>query len=332
MTKLIIQIPCLNEAQTLGATINDLPREIPGIDVIELLVIDDGSSDNTAEVAKQLGVHHIVRHIKNKGLAAAFKTGLETSLRLQADIVVNTDADNQYQAADIPKLIEPILAGRAEIVVGDRGIGSLPDFSYLKQRLQTVGSWVIGKASGLHTPDATSGFRALSRNAAMHTIVLSGYSYTLESLIQAGAYSIAVEFVPVGVNPQSRPSRLMKSTWQYIRTSSVTIVRAYTLYQPLRVYSILSAALIFLGVIPGVRFLYFLSIGQTTGHVQSLILSAILLIAGFQALLVGIVSDLISSNRKLLEETVARVRRMEIDGLQTRPEFEAPLNKNEAAR
>lgn len=331
MTKLIVQIPCLNEAQTLAPTINDLPRQIPGIDVIEFLVIDDGSSDNTVEVAKQLGVHHIVRHIKNKGLAAAFKTGLEASLRQHADIIVNTDADNQYRAADIPKLIEPILAGRAELVVGDRGIGSLPDFSYLKQRLQMFGSWIIGKASGLHTPDATSGFRALSRNAAMQTIVLSGYSYTLESLIQAGACNIAVEFVPVGVNPQSRPSRLMKSIWQYVRTSSVAIVRAYTLYQPLRVYSILSATLIFLGVIPGVRFLYFLSIGQTTGHVQSLILSAILLIAGFQALLIGIVSDLIGSNRNLLEETVARVRRMEIDGLRIRLELEAPPDKNETA-
>lgn len=330
MTRLIIQIPCLNEEQTLGATIEDLPREIPGIDVIEFLVIDDGSSDKTAEVAKQLGVHHVVRHIRNKGLAAAFKTGLEASLRLRADIIVNTDADNQYQAADIPKLIEPILAGRAELVVGDRGVGSLPGFSFLKQRLQVFGSWVIGKASGLHTPDATSGFRALSRDAAMQTIVLSGYSYTLESLIQAGAYGVAVEFVPVGVNPQSRPSRLMKSMWQYVSTSSVAIVRAYTLYRPLRVYSILSAVLIVLGIIPGVRFLYFLYIGQTIGHVQSLILSAILLIVGFQALLVGIVSDLIGSNRKLLEETVTRVRRMEIDGLRSRREFEAVSTKSDA--
>ena len=329
MTRLIIQIPCLNEAETLGVTIGDLPREIPGVDVIEYLVIDDGSSDNTAEVAKQLGVHHVVRHIKNRGLAAAFKTGLEASLRLNADIIVNTDADNQYKAADIPKLIEPILTGRAELVVGDRGVGSLPDFSYLKQRLQTLGSWVIGKASNMHTPDATSGFRALSRNAAMHTIVLSGYSYTLESLIQAGAYGIAVEFVPVGINPQTRPSRLMKSMWQYISTSGVAIVRAYTLYQPLRVYSILSATLIFLGTIPGVRFLYFLYIGQTIGHVQSLILSAILLIVGFQALLVGIISDLIGSNRKLLEETVTRVRRMEIDGLQNRQESDETSSKND---
>ncbi len=331
MTKLIIQIPSLNEAQTLGPTIGDLPREIPSVDVIEYLVVDDGSSDNTAEVARQLGVDHVVRHIKNRGLAAAFKTGLEASLRLGADIIVNTDADNQYQAADIPKLIEPILAGRAELVIGDRGVGSLPGFSFLKQRLQKLGSWVIGKASGLQTPDATSGFRALSRNAAMHTIVLSDYSYTLESLIQAGASGIAVEFVPVGVNPQSRPSRLMKSMWQYIGASSVAIVRAYTLYKPLRVYSILSAVLIFLGMIPGLRFLYFLYIGETVGHVQSLILSAILLIVGFQTLLVGIISDLVASNRKLIEETLARVRRMEIDSLQSRQETETPVSKNDPA-
>jgi len=327
MIKLVIQIPCFNEAQTLALTIDDLPREIPGVDVVEFLVIDDGSSDDTSKVARQLGVHHVVRHLRNKGLAAAFKTGLEASLSLQADIIVNTDADNQYQAADIPKLIEPILAGRAELVVGDRGVGSLPDFSYFKRQLQKLGSWVIDKASGLHTPDATSGFRALSKNAAMHTMVLSGYSYTLESLIQAGANGISVEFVPVGVNPQSRPSRLMKSMWQYVHTSSVSILRAYTLYKPLRVYSILSAVLIFLGIVPGVRFLYFLYIGKTVGHVQSLILSAILLIVGFQTLLFGIVSDLVGSNRKLLEETLVRVRRMEIDGLKTGLNIEAPFER-----
>lgn len=322
MTKLIIQIPCLNEAQTLAPTIADLPRELPGVDVIEYLVIDDGSSDDTAQVARQLGVHHVIRHTRNRGLATAFRTGLDTSLRLGADIIVNTDADNQYQGADIAKLVEPIVARRAELVVGDRGVGSLPNFSYLKQRLQTLGSWVIGKASGLHTPDATSGFRALSRRAAMQTIVLSGYSYTLESLIQAGANGVAAEFVPIRINPQTRPSRLMKSMAQYIRTSGVAIVRAYTLYRPLRVFTLLGIALIVMGVIPGVRFLYFLSIGQTTGHVQSLILSAILLIIGFQSLLIGIVSDLIGSNRKLLEETVVRVRRLEIDGAQTPPDLE----------
>lgn len=312
MTKLIIQIPCLNEAETLKPTIDDLPRNIPGVDIIEYLVIDDGSTDNTSEVAKQVGVHHVVRHTRNRGLATAFRTGIETSLRLGADIIVNTDADNQYQADDIQKLVEPILDRRADLVVGDRGVGSLAHFSRLKQRLQTFGSWVIGKASGLHTPDATSGFRALSRFAAMNTVVLGSYSYTLESLIQAGAHRMAVEFVPIRINPQTRPSRLMKSMWQYIRTSTVAIVRAYTLYSPLRVFTILGVVLILMGLIPGIRFIYLLSIGQTTGHVQSLILTAILMIMGFQSLLAGIMSDLIGSNRKLLEETITRVRRIEI--------------------
>ncbi|MBL4743050.1 MAG: glycosyltransferase family 2 protein [Cycloclasticus sp.] len=313
MTKLIIQIPCLNEADHLAATIADLPREIPGIDEIEYLIIDDGSTDNTSEVAVQLGVHHVVRHIRNKGLATAFRTGLDACLRLGADIIVNTDADNQYQGADIPLLIEPILAGRAELVVGDRGVGSLDHFSYLKQRLQSLGSWVIGRASGLHTPDATSGFRALARHAAQNTVVLSDYSYTLESLIQAGDSKLAVEFVAIGINPQTRPSRLMKSMWQYIRTSTVAIVRAYTLYRPLRVFTLLGLLLIGLGLIPGVRFIYLFSIGETQGHIQSLILSSILLIMGFQSLLVGLVADLIGSNRKLLEEVVVRIRRLELD-------------------
>lgn len=329
MTKLIIQIPCLNEAKTLGSTIDDLPRELPGIDEIEYLVIDDGSSDNTSEVAKQAGVHHVVQHTRNMGLATAFRTGLEACLRLGADIIVNTDADNQYQAADIQKLVEPILAKRADLVVGDRGVGTLPNFTYLKQRLQILGSWVIGKASGLDTPDATSGFRALSRRAAMHTIILSEYSYTLESLIQAGHYKMAVEFVPVRINPETRPSRLMKSMGQYINTSTIAIVRAYTLYRPLKVFTILGVVLIFFGLIPGVRFLYLLSIGETTGHVQSLILTAILLLMGFQSLLMGVISDLVASNRKLLEETLTRVRRLEIDSQLTKPELEEGSSNND---
>lgn len=316
MTKLIIQIPCLNEADHLAETIADLPKEISGVDNIEYLVIDDGSTDNTSEVATQLGVHHVIRHTRNKGLATAFRTGLDACLRLGADIIVNTDADNQYQGADIPLLIEPILAGRAELVVGDRGVGSLEGFSYLKQRLQTLGSWVIGKASGLHTPDATSGFRALSRQTAQNTVVLSDYSYTLESLIQAGESKLAVEFVNIRINPQTRPSRLMKSMWQYIRTSTVAIVRAYTLYRPLRVFTILGFILIGLGLIPGVRFIYLFSIGETKGHIQSLILSSILLIIGFQSLVIGLLADLIGSNRKLLEEVIGRVRRLELSSNQ----------------
>jgi glycosyltransferase involved in cell wall biosynthesis len=304
----------LNEAKHLADTVADLPRAIDGVDEIEYLVIDDGSVDGTAEVAESVGVHHVVRHCRNRGLATAFRTGLDACLRLGADIIVNTDADNQYQGSDIPKIVAPIVEGRAELVVGDRGVGSLPNFSYLKQRLQDLGSWVIGKASGLKTPDATSGFRALSRSAAQNTIVLSGYSYTLESLIQAGDSKLAVEFVPISINPQTRPSRLMKSMWQYIRTSSLTIIRAYTLYRPLRVFSLVGILLIVLGLIPGFRFLYFYYIGEKVGHIQSLILSAILLIMGAQSLLIGLVADLIASNRKMLEETLVRIRRLELDG------------------
>ena len=304
----------MNEAKHLADTVADLPRIIDGVDVIEYLVIDDGSVDGTAEVAESVGVHHVVRHCRNRGLATAFRTGLDACLRLGADIIVNTDADNQYQGSDIPKIVAPIVEGRAELVVGDRGVGSLPNFSYLKQRLQDLGSWVIGKASGLKTPDATSGFRALSRSAAQNTIVLSGYSYTLESLIQAGDSKLAVEFVPISINPQTRPSRLMKSMWQYIRTSSLTIIRAYTLYRPLRVFSLVGILLIVLGLIPGFRFLYFYYIGEKVGHIQSLILSAILLIMGAQSLLIGLVADLIASNRKMLEETLVRIRRLELDG------------------
>ncbi len=242
MVKLIIQIPCLNEAATLPAAVRDLPKALPGVDRIEYLVIDDGSSDGTAEIASRTGVHHVVRHTANRGLAAAFATGLDACLRLGADIIVNTDADNQYQAQDISRLIAPILEGRADLVVGDRGVGELEAFSPLKRRLQRLGSWVIGRASGLHTPDATSGFRALTREAALRTLVLSDYSYTLETLIQAGARRLAVDSVRIGVNPQSRPSRLMRGIPDYLRNSSVTIIRAYTLYRPLRVFTLIGLA------------------------------------------------------------------------------------------
>jgi glycosyltransferase involved in cell wall biosynthesis len=311
MKKLIVQIPCYNEAATLPQTLASLPRQIPGIDRIEILIVDDGSKDETVRVARAAGVHHIVSFRRNLGLAAAFTAGLEESLRQGADIIVNTDADNQYEAKDIPRLIEPLLAGRADIVVGDRQVGRLPGFSPLKRRLQVLGSWVIGRASGLHTPDATSGFRALTRDAALRTFVLSGYSYTLETLIQAGASRMTVESVPIGINAQTRPSRLMRGIPHYIRKSSATILRAYTMYRPLRVFSALGGALIALGMIPGIRFLYLLSVGQRIGHVQSLILSAILIIVGFQVLMIGLLADLLSCNRKLLEEVIYRVRKME---------------------
>lgn len=313
MTTLVIQIPCFDEALTLPETLASLPRSIRGVDRIEIVIIDDGSSDGTADVARSLGVRTVVRFERNKGLAAAFVAGLEASVRAGADIIVNTDADNQYQAEKIGDLVAPILEGRAELVIGDRGVGSLTSFSWVKRRLQVAGSWVLGRAAELSTPDATSGFRALSRECALRTMVLSNYSYTLETLIQAGARRAAVVFVPIGVNSNTRPSRLMKSIPQYVRRSAVTILRAYTMYRPLRVFNRLGALLIFLGILPGLRFLYLFFFVERVGHVQSLILSAILIIVGVQTLLIGIVADLISFNRQIMEETLYRVRKLELD-------------------
>lgn len=305
--KLIIQIPCYNEAETLPETIHALPEHIAGVDEIAVLVIDDGSEDGTAEVAESLGVQHVVRCPQHRGLASAFVTGLEASLRLGADLIVNTDADNQYQAEDIPGLIEPILAGRADLVVGDRGVATLETFSPVKRSLQRLGSWVMAQASGVRTPDATSGFRAISREAALRTLVLSEYSYTLETLIQAGARRIAVEYVPVQTNPQTRPSRLMSSIPEYLVNSTATILRAYTMYRPLRVFFFVSALMILGGTALGVRYLYFFFQGES-GHIQSLILAAILLIVGFQVFLIGLLADLISFNRRILEEVLYALR------------------------
>jgi len=310
--KLIIQIPCYNEAEALPETIAALPRQIPGIDCIETLVVDDGSRDQTVEVARQAGVHHVIR-LFHQGLAGAFIAGLEACLQRDADIIINTDADNQYNAADIPRLVEPILAGRAQLVVGDRGVATLPAFSPIKRVLQRIGSWVIQQASGVQTPDATSGFRALTREAAIKTLVLSNYSYTLETLIQAGARGIPVEYVPIRTNPPRRPSRLMRGIPDFIANSTATILRAYTMYRPLRVFTALGGGFILFGMLLGVRFLYYWAIGQGSGHVQSLILTAILLIVGFQVCLIGLVADLISFNRKITEEVLFRVRRLELN-------------------
>ncbi|MBN1145678.1 MAG: glycosyltransferase family 2 protein [Anaerolineales bacterium] len=322
--KLIIQIPCYNEAQTLPVTLQALPRQLPGVDVIEYLVIDDGSSDGTAEVARENGAHHVARLSQHTGLAVGFVTGLEACLKHGANLIVNTDADNQYLAEDIQKLIEPILSGRADIVVGDRGVARQQAFSPLKRLLQRLGSWVIAQASGLKTPDATSGFRALSREAALRTLVLSQYSYTLETLIQAGARRMAVVYVPVRTNPQTRPSRLMRSIPHYVAQSSATILRAYTMYRPLRVFSALGALMVAGGLFWGIRFLYFYATGQGGGHIQSVILSAILLIVGFQILLIGLLADLIGFNRMILEELLYRLRRIELN------ERNGSLNKDAA--
>ncbi len=310
--KLIIQIPCYDEASTLPATVQALPASLQGFDRVEYLVIDDGSNDETANVAARLGVHHIVRLPQHAGLATSFKTGLETCLKLGADIIVNTDADNQYMADDIQLLVEPILTGKAEIVVGDRGVASLASFSPVKRILQRLGSWVVGRASGIKTPDATSGFRALTREAALRTLVMNDFSYTLETLIQAGANKVSVVYVPVRTNPQARPSRLVRSIPNYVTQSTQAIVRAYTKYQPLRVFTLFGIALMTGGILLGLRFLYYFVIGEGSGHVQSLILAAVLTIIGFQTLLIGLLADLIGFNRMILEELLYRLRRIEI--------------------
>ena len=318
--KLFIQIPCYNEAETLPGTFAALPRQIPGISQIEVLIIDDGSSDNTIEVAKKIGVEHIIQNKQNKGLAATFTTGLEACLERGADIIVNTDADNQYQADDIIKLIEPILQNQADLVVGDRGVATVDSFSPTKRQLQRFGSWVVGRAANLRIPDATSGFRALSRETALHTLVLNEYSYTLETLIQAGAKHLTVKFVPIRTNAPTRPSRLMKNIPHYLANIVPTIIRSYTLYRPLRMFSTISAMLILSGILIGLRFLYYNYIlNQGTGHIQSLILAAILLIVGFQVFTIGLVADLVSANRKILEETLYHQRKLEYQQRETPP-------------
>jgi len=313
--KLIIQIPCFNEAQTLPVTVQALPRQLPGVDVIEFLVIDDGSTDDTTQVAGKSGVHHVLHRNQHIGLATSFMAGLEACLERGADLIVNTDADNQYNAGDIQRLIEPILSGRADIVIGDRGITNLRTYPSLKRYLQRLGSWVIGQAAGMRIPDATSGFRAFSREAALRTVVLSQYSYTLETLIQAGTRRMAVAYVPVRTNPQTRPSRLMRNIPHYLAHSSSTVLRAYTMYRPLRVFTGLGSILILGGLVLGIRYLYFVLMGQGAGHIQSVILAAILLIVGFQIMLIGLLADLIGFNRMILEELLYRLRRMELNPL-----------------
>lgn len=306
--KLIIQIPCYNEAETLPHTLGLLPRQIEGVDQVEVLVIDDGSSDGTVAAAKAAGADHVLTLPHHSGLAIAFAAGLDACLRLGADLIVNTDADNQYEAGDIPKLVAPILRGEAELVVGDRGVLTNAWFSPLKRRLQAWGSRVVSRAAGLDIPDATSGFRAMTRRMAMRTLVLSEYSYTLETLIQAGNLRARVVSVPIQTNPPHRPSRLMRGVGDYLMHSSVTIVRSYTMYRPLRVFTIIGTVLFLLGAALLIRFLVFFFQGEGSGHVQSMIVSAVLLISGFQTWLIGLVADLINKNRKILEEILFRIK------------------------
>jgi glycosyltransferase involved in cell wall biosynthesis len=313
MTKLIVQIPCLNEAATLPATLADLPREIPGIDRVEILVIDDGSSDNTAEVARAHGVQHIVRFRRRKGLAAAFAAGLDAALRLDADYIVNTDADNQYAGADIARLLGPLLSGDAEIVIGDRNIRDVRHMSWPKKLLQRLGSWTVRRVSGTQVPDTTSGFRAYTREAALRLTIISEFSYTLESIIQAGKQRMAIAHVEVRSNPAARPSRLFDNVYGYIKRSAATIVRIYTMYEPLKVFTYIGSIIFLVGFAISVRFLYFyLFTPLAEGKIQSLILSAVLMIVGFQVVLIGLVADAISGTRKLLEDLLYRVRRMEL--------------------
>ena len=314
MTKLVIQIPCYNEEATLPQTVRDLPRSLPGVDEIEYLVIDDGSSDRTGEVARELGVHHVVRLKRNRGLAHAFLIGLEASVKVGADIIVNTDGDNQYRGDDVGPLIQPILDGKADIVVGDRGVAVLEYFSPAKRWLQRFGSWVVEQAAGIPIPDATSGFRAFTRDAVLRLTVLSDYTYTLETLIQAGARRMAVAYVPIRTNPKVRPSRLISNTFSFLTISAVTIIRFYTMYRPMRVFTTIGGVFTASGVAVGLRFLYFYVQGRGTGNVQSLILAAILIIVGFQTWLIGLIAEMVRLNRQMLEDTLYRVRRTELDG------------------
>ncbi|MBI1813710.1 MAG: glycosyltransferase family 2 protein [Deltaproteobacteria bacterium] len=310
--KLIIQIPCYDEADHLAATLRDLPRSVAGVERVEVLVIDDGSTDATAEIARAEGVDYILRFPNNRGLARAFTAGIDACLRLGADVIVNTDADNQYAGSDIAQLIRPILEHRAEMVVGDRNPSALRQFSPLKRWLQYYGSFVVRTLSGTEIPDATSGFRALSRNAALRLNVISDFTYTLETIIQAGKKRLPVTHVPVTTNQPRRESQLFTSTWSYVKRSASTMLRIYALYEPLKVFSYLGGAMIAIGMALGLRFLYFFLGDGGGGHLQSLMLTVLLITIGFQIVLIGLIADLIGANRYLIEDVLLRIRRMEL--------------------
>lgn len=310
--KVIIQVPCFNEAATLKTALDALPKTLPGVDEVEVLIIDDGSSDNTVAVARACGVQHVVSHVGNKGLATAFMSGLHASLALGADIIVNTDADNQYQASDIPRLIEPILRREAEIVIGARPIAQTQHFSPIKKALQHLGSAVVRWVSGTNVADAPSGFRALSRSAAMRINVFSQYTYTLETIIQAGTRNIPVVSVPIGTNPDLRPSRLVRSIGSYVRRSMATMGHVFVIYRPFRFLGWISAILMAAGLVFGIRYLYFVVIGEGKGHIQSVILTAVLLLMGFHTLSLAIIANLISVNRRLMEDVQLQVRELRL--------------------
>lgn len=319
--KLIIQIPCFNEEASLPHTIKDIPKAFIGIDEVELLIIDDGSTDNTVQVARGLGIQHIVRLTNNKGLAEAFMAGINASLNLGADVIVNTDADNQYKGTDIQKLIAPIVAGNADMVIGDRQVQKIQHFSFLKKLLQKIGSWVVRQVSNTNIADTTSGFRALNREAALRINVISRFTYTLETIIQAGKKNLAITHVPIETNEMLRESRLFTSISSYIKKSASTIFRIYTMYEPLKTFIWIGGIIFSVGVIISIRFLYYYIMGDGAGHIQSLIFAAVMFIIGFQTMVMGLMADLIGGNRRLIENVLYRLRKQEVDKKKAEEDF-----------
>jgi glycosyltransferase involved in cell wall biosynthesis len=312
--KLVIQIPCLNEEETLPRVLSELPREVAGFDEVEWLIIDDGSTDGTVEVARRHGVDHLVQLTTNRGLASAFQAGLDAALKVGADVIVNTDADGQYSSSDIPRLVEPIVSHRADMVVGDRQVQNVEHFSPTKKLLQKLGSWVVRRASGTRVLDTTSGFRAYNREAALQLIVVSRYTYTLESLIQAGKMSVAIEDVPISPNETERESRLVGSTSAYVRRNAIAIFRAYTLYEPLRVFMVLTIVFGALALAAWSPFLFdWILNGDRSGHIQSLILGAVLMLAAVQMFALGIIGDALAGQRVIQQRVYERVRRLELE-------------------
>lgn len=328
--KLVVQIPCFNEEATLPSVLADIPRKIPGVESVQVLVVDDGSTDRTAAVATECGADHVISSRRNRGLARTFRTGMDAALRMDADIVVNTDGDGQYPGREIPRLIQPILDGEADIVIGDRQTADVAGFSWAKRLMQRIGSAAVARLSDLEIPDAVSGFRAFSRKAALDMNIVSTFSYTIETLIQAGRKHYAVKAVPIEVNPVTRPSRLFRSVPQFLAKSGATMLRIYAMYQPLRLYFYFGLLLMFVGSIPLLRFVFFYLIGSGEGKIQSLIAGAILIILGGLSLMFGLLADLISFNRQLTEMSLERIRRIEshLSG----PENERPLHESSEHR